>query len=101
MGYTTIVAATASDSAPLQYIAPYAGTALAEYFMAQGKSVLIVYDDLSKHAVAYRAISLLLRRSPAVRLTPRRLLPALPSAGALLPHERRTGRRLHHRTAHR
>ena len=64
MGYTTIVAPTASDSAPLQYIAPYAGTALAEYFMAQGKSVLIVYDDLSKHAVAYRAISLLLRRSP-------------------------------------
>ena len=64
MSYTTIVAATASDSAPLQYIAPYAGTALAEYFMAQGKSVLIVYDDLSKHAVAYRAISLLLRRSP-------------------------------------
>ena len=64
MSYPTIVAATASDSAPLQYIAPYAGTALAEYFMAQGKSVLIVYDDLSKHAVAYRAISLLLRRSP-------------------------------------
>ena len=64
MEYTTIVAATASDSAPLQYIAPYAGTALAEYFMDQGKSVLIVYDDLSKHAVAYRAISLLLRRSP-------------------------------------
>jgi F-type H+-transporting ATPase subunit alpha len=60
----TIVAATASDSAPLQYIAPYAGTALAEYFMGKGKSVLIVYDDLSKHAVAYRAISLLLRRSP-------------------------------------
>ena len=64
MSYTTIVAATASDSAPLQYIAPYAGTALAEYFMGKGKSVLIVYDDLSKHAVAYRAISLLLRRSP-------------------------------------
>ena len=64
MSYTTIVAATASDSAPLLYIAPYAGTALAEYFMSQGKSVLIVYDDLSKHAVAYRAISLLLRRSP-------------------------------------
>ena len=64
MDYTTIVAATASDSAPLQYIAPYAGTALAEYFMAQGRSVLIVYDDLSKHEVAYRAISLLLRRSP-------------------------------------
>ena len=64
MSYTTIVAATASDSAPLQYIAPYAGTALAEYFMSKGKSVLIVYDDLSKHAVAYRATSLLLRRSP-------------------------------------
>ena len=64
MSYTTIVAATASDYAPLQYIAPYAGTALAEYFMSKGKSVLIVYDDLSKHAVAYRAISLLLRRSP-------------------------------------
>ena len=64
MSYTTIVAATASNSAPLQYIAPYAGTALAEYFMSKGKSVLIVYDDLSKHAVAYRAISLLLRRSP-------------------------------------
>ena len=64
MSYTTIVAATASDSAPLQYIAPYAGTALAEYFMSKGKSVLIVYDDLSTHAVAYRAISLLLRRSP-------------------------------------
>ena len=64
MSYTTIVAATASDSAPLQYIAPYAGTALAEHFMGKGKSVLIVYDDLSKHAVAYRAISLLLRRSP-------------------------------------
>ena len=64
MSYTTIVAATASDSAPLQYIAPYAGTALAEYFMDKGKSVLIVYDDLSKHAVAYRAISLLPRRSP-------------------------------------
>ena len=64
MSSTTIVAATASASAPLQYIAPYAGTALAEYFMDKGKSVLIVYDDLSKHAVAYRAISLLLRRSP-------------------------------------
>ena len=70
MSYTTIVAATASDSAPLQYIAPYAGTALAEYFMSQGKSVLIVYDDLSKHAVAYRAISLLLRRSPGREADP-------------------------------
>ena len=64
MEYTTIVSATAADPAPLQYIAPYAGTALAEYFMYKGKDVLIVYDDLSKHAVAYRAISLLLERSP-------------------------------------
>ena len=64
LDYTIVVAATASDPAPLQYIAPYAGTALAEYFMYQGKDVLIVYDDLSKHAVAYRAISLLLERSP-------------------------------------
>ena len=64
MSYTIIVSATASDPASLQYIAPYSGTALAEYFMYQGKDVLIVYDDLSKHAVAYRAISLLLERSP-------------------------------------
>jgi len=62
--YTTVMASTASDCAPLQYIAPYAGTALAEYFMHKGKDVLIVYDDLSKHAVAYRALSLLLGRSP-------------------------------------
>ncbi|MBR6222413.1 MAG: F0F1 ATP synthase subunit alpha [Lachnospiraceae bacterium] len=62
--YTIVVAATASDPAPLQYIAPYSGTALAEYFMYQGKDVLMIYDDLSKHAVAYRAISLLLERSP-------------------------------------
>ena len=64
MDYTTIVSATAADPAPLQYIAPYAGTAMAEYFMHNGKDVLIIYDDLSKHAVAYRAISLLLERSP-------------------------------------
>ena len=64
MEYTTIVSATASEAAPLQYIAPYAGTAIAEHFMHQGKDVLIVYDDLSKHAVAYRAISLLLDRPP-------------------------------------
>ena len=64
MDYTIIFSATAADPAPLQYIAPYAGTALAEYFMYSGKDVLIVYDDLSKHAVAYRAISLLLERSP-------------------------------------
>ena len=63
MEYTTVFSSTASDCAPLQYIAPYAGTALAEYFMYKGKDVLIVYDDLSKHAVAYRALSLLLERS--------------------------------------
>ncbi len=62
--YTVIVSASASESAPLQYIAPYAGCAIAEYFMDQGKDVLIVYDDLSKHAVAYRALSLLIRRPP-------------------------------------
>lgn len=64
MDYTTVVAATASDAAPLQYIAPYAGCAMGEYFMDRGKDVLIVYDDLSKHAVAYRALSLLIRRPP-------------------------------------
>ncbi|BBM35955.1 F0F1 ATP synthase subunit alpha [Pseudoleptotrichia goodfellowii] len=64
MEYTTIVAATASEAAPLQYLAPYAGVAMAEYFMLQGKHVLIVYDDLSKHAVSYREMSLLLRRPP-------------------------------------
>ena len=64
MDYTIIVSATASDPAPLQYIAPYSGTAMAEYFIHEGKDVLIVYDDLSKHAVAYRALSLLLERSP-------------------------------------
>ncbi len=64
MDYTVIVAATASESAPLQYIAPYAGCTIGEYFMDQGRDVLIVYDDLSKHAVAYRALSLLIRRPP-------------------------------------
>ncbi len=64
MDYTIVISATASDPAPLQYIAPYSGTALAEYFMHRGQDVLIVYDDLSKHAVAYRALSLLLERSP-------------------------------------
>ena len=64
MDYTIVMSSTASEAAPLQYIAPYAGTAMAEYFMHQGKDVLIVYDDLSKHAVAYRALSLLLERSP-------------------------------------
>ena len=64
MEYTIVVSATASDVAPLQYIAPYAGCAIGEYFMYQGKDVLIIYDDLSKHAVAYRTMSLLLRRPP-------------------------------------
>ena len=64
MDYTTVFCSTASECAPMQYIVPYSATALAEYFMYQGKDVLIVYDDLSKHAVAYRAISLLLGRSP-------------------------------------
>ncbi len=64
MEYTIIVSASASESAPLQYVAPYAGCAMAEYFRRQGKDVLIVYDDLSKHAVAYRALSLLIRRPP-------------------------------------
>ena len=64
MDYTIVVSATASELAPLQYISPYSGCAMAEYFMDQGKDVLIVYDDLSKHAVAYRALSLLIRRPP-------------------------------------
>ncbi len=64
MDYTVVVAATASELAPLQYIAPYSGCSIAEYFMYQGKDVLIIYDDLSKHAVAYRALSLLLKRPP-------------------------------------
>jgi len=64
MDYTIVVAATASESSPMQYIAPYAGCAMGEYFMNQGKDVLIIYDDLSKHAVAYRALSLLIRRPP-------------------------------------
>jgi F-type H+-transporting ATPase subunit alpha len=64
MSYSIIVSASAAESAPLQYIAPYSGCAMAEYFRAKGKDVLIVYDDLSKHAVAYRALSLLIRRPP-------------------------------------
>jgi len=64
MDYTIVVSATASELAPMQYIAPYTGCAMGEYFMQQGKDVLIIYDDLSKHAVAYRAISLLIRRPP-------------------------------------
>ena len=64
MEYTIIVSASASETAPLQYVAPYSGCAMAEYFMAKGKDVLIIYDDLSKHAIAYRALSLLIRRPP-------------------------------------
>jgi len=64
MDYTIVVSATASELAPMQYIAPYAGCAMGEHFMYQGKDVLVIYDDLSKHAVAYRAISLLIRRPP-------------------------------------
>ena len=64
MDYTTVVSASASELAPMQYIAPYSGVTMAEYFMDQGKDVLIIYDDLSKHAVAYRALSLLIRRPP-------------------------------------
>ena len=64
MDYTIVVAATASEASPLQYIVPYTGCAMGEYFMHQGKDVLIIYDDLSKHAVAYRALSLLIRRPP-------------------------------------
>ena len=64
MDYTIVVSATASELSPMQYIAPYTGCTMGEYFMAQGKDVLVVYDDLSKHAVAYRALSLLIRRPP-------------------------------------
>ncbi|MFL1073598.1 F0F1 ATP synthase subunit alpha, partial [Mycoplasmopsis synoviae] len=64
MDYTTVVVAGASESAPQQYIAPYTGVTIAEEFMSQGKDVLVIYDDLSKHAIAYRTLSLLLRRPP-------------------------------------
>ena len=70
MDYSIVVSATASELAPIQYIAPYAGCAMGEYFMYKGKHVLCVYDDLSKHAVAYRALSLLLKRPPDVKHTP-------------------------------
>ena len=74
MDYSIVVSASASDLASLQYIAPYAGTAIAEHFMHQGKDVLIVYDDLSKHAVAYRAISLLLDCPPGRESSPWRCI---------------------------
>lgn len=78
MDYSVIVCATASDPAPAQYIAPYAGAAMGEYFMGQGKDVLIVYDDLSKHAVAYRTLSLLLKRSPGARPIPATCFTCIP-----------------------
>ena len=84
MDYTTIVAAPASDSPGFKWLAPYPGSAIAQHWMYAGKHVLIVFDDLTKQAEAYRAISLLLRRPPGPRGLPRRrVLPALPSAGAL------------------
>lgn len=70
LDYTVIVSSPADDPASLQYIAPYAGCAIAEYFMYRGRDALVVYDDLSKHAVAYRTLSLLLERAPGVKLTP-------------------------------
>src|SRR5262249_59665899 len=71
MAYTTVVAATASESAPLQFLAPYTGVTMAEYYRDSGRHALIIYDDLSKQAVAYRQLSLLLRRPPAGRGYPR------------------------------
>ena len=108
MDYTIVVSATASELAPLQYIAPYSGCTMGEYFMDQGKDVLIVYDDLSKHAVAYRALSLLIRRPPGREAYPgdvfylhSRLLSARPASppeyggGSMTApaHHRNTGRR--------
>ena len=94
MAYTIVVAATAADSAPLQYLAPYAGVAMAEYFMYKGGHALCVYDDLSKHAAAYRAMSLLLRRPPGREAYP---------GDVFYLHSRKTlrcaRRRLHHGTA--
>jgi F-type H+-transporting ATPase subunit alpha len=90
MAYTIVVAATASEPAPMQYLAPFAATAMGEYFRDSGKHALIIYDDLSKHAASYREISLLLRRPARPRSVPRRrLLPALAPAGALLQDEPR------------
>ena len=81
MAYTTVISATAADSAPLQYIAPYTGVTMGEFYRDSGRHALIIYDDLSKHAVAYRQLSLLLRRPPRARGLPRRcLLSAFPPA---------------------
>ena len=100
MEYTIVVVATASDSAPLQFLAPYAGVAMGEYFLDNGGHALCFYDDLSKHADAYRQMSLLLRRPPGREALPgRRLLPALAAAGAGRQAQRRARRRLAHRSA--
>ena len=101
MGHTIVVTAGASDSAPLQYLAPYAGCAMAEEFMDQGRDVLIVYDDLTKHAWAYRQMSLLLRRPAGREAYPGDVfLPAQPPAGTFGAAGRGARRRLHHRPAH-
>ena len=78
MEYSIVISASASDPAPLQYIAPYAGCALGEYFMNMSQDVLIVYDDLSKHAIAYRALSLLLERSPGREAYPEMFFTFIP-----------------------
>ena len=101
MAYTTVVVASASEPAPLQYIAPYAGCAMGEYFRDTKRHALCIYDDLSKHATAYRQLSLLLRRPPGPRgVSRRRVLPPLAAARARGQAERRAGRRLAHRAAH-
>ena len=83
MEHTIVVSASASEPAPLQFIAPYAGCAMGEYFLYNGQHALVIYDDLSKQAASYREVSLLLRRPPGTRGVPRRrLLPALAVAGA-------------------
>ncbi len=100
LDYSVVVCASAGDSATLQYIAPYAACALGEYFMDKGRDVLIVYDDLSKHAIAYRALSLLLGRSPGREAYPRRVLSALPAPRTLGAALRGARRRQHDRPAH-
>ena len=100
MDYTVVVSAPASDSAPFKYLAPYAGCAMGQHWMENGEHALIVYDDLSKQAEAYRQMSLLLRRPPGSRGVPRRrLLPPQPFARARREAERRARRRLAHRAA--
>ena len=100
LDYTVVVVASAGDPAPFKYLAPYAGCAMGQHWMEQRRAALIVYDDLSKQAEAYRTISLLLRRPPGPRGLPRRrLLPPQPPAGAGGQALRRAGRRLAHRPA--